>query len=351
MRGSVDRVRAVIRGETPDRVPLYDLLRNDAVINQFTGGTLDTTNGRALTYRAYEAAIDATRPLVRTPNIERTETGDDGRERRYFRWTIWVGPRAYRDADHYADEKRRWLDRFDPCWTAEKQKALDDQLAGWSAENNELGEVFLFRVGPCEWLTNIYHEVGLEQFSYYLGDMPDLIHELLDANFREAAAWADHLPDDHGLDAIFLADDIAFKSGTLLRPAWFEQHYFAGLARACAAYHRKGIRVLFHSDGNLYRILDGLVAAGIDGLNPIEILAGMNVGEVHRRWPSLFIAGGIDVSHLLPFGNPPEVRDAVRRAIDDAEGRILIGSSTELHDGVPLANFLAMREAVLEYEV
>ena len=77
----------------------------------------------------------------------------------------------------------------------------------------------------------------------------------------------------------------------------------------------------------------------------------MNVGEVHRRWPSLFIAGGIDVSHLLPFGNPPEVRDAVRRAIDDAEGRILIGSSTELHDGVPLANFLAMREAVLEYEV
>lgn len=42
---------------------------------------------------------------------------------------------------------------------------------------------------------------------------------------------------------------------------------------------------------------------------------------------------------------------ATDRTIGEAEGRILIGSSTELHDAVPLANFLAMRDAVLEYRV
>ena len=41
--------------------------------------------------------------------------------------------------------------------------------------------------------------------------------------------------------------------------------------------------MLFHSDGNLNPILDGLVEAGIDGLNPIEVLAGMDVGAIHRR--------------------------------------------------------------------
>lgn len=350
MQGSLQRVRAVIRGETPDRIPLYDLLRNDAVVNHFSGETVDTTNGRRVTYRAYSPAIDATRPLVRTPNVERTETVD-GRDRRYFRWTIWVGPRHYSDAEHYQREKRSYLDSRAPAWTSTQQSALEAQLAGWQAEADELGEVYLFRVGPCEWLTNIYHEVGLEQFSYYLADLPDLIHQLLDANFADAAAWADHLPDSHGLDAIFLADDIAFKSGTLLRPAWFQQHYFAGLAQVCAAYHRKGIRVLFHSDGNLYRVLDGLVEAGIDGLNPIEVMAGMDVGEIHRRYPHLFLVGGIDVSELLPFGTPAQVRDTVHKAIDNAEGRILIGSSTELHDAVPLANFLAMREAALDYQL
>jgi hypothetical protein len=351
MQGSIGRVLAVLRGEKPDRIPLYDLLRNDAVISHFGGEMVDVSNGRRLTYRAYEPAIDATRPLVRTPNAERTETDSDGLERRYFRWTIWVGPRRYGDAADYSRQKRAWLNSPDRCWSAQKQADLEAKLEGWRAENAELGEVYLFRVGPCEWLTNIYHEVGLEQFCYFLADMPDLIEELLDANFREAAEWADHLPDDHGLDAIFLADDIAFRSGTLLRPEWFKRHYYNRLARVCATFHSKGVRVLFHSDGNLYRILDGLVEAGIDGLNPIEVLAGMDVGEIHRRWPGLFLAGGIDVSHLLPFGTPREVRDAVRRAIEDAEGRILIGSSTELHDGVPLANFLAMREAVLDYNL
>ena len=74
----------------------------------------------------------------------------------------------------------------------------------------------------------------------------------------------------------------------------------------------------------------------------------MDVAEIHRRHQHLFMAGGIDVSQLLPFGSPMEVKDAVKRALDAAEGRIMIGSTTELHNDVPLENFLAMRQAVLE---
>ena len=74
----------------------------------------------------------------------------------------------------------------------------------------------------------------------------------------------------------------------------------------------------------------------------------MDVGEIHRRYPHLFMAGGIDVSQLLPFGSSTEVRDAVRRAIDAAEGRLMVGSSTELNNDVPLENDLALRDAVLD---
>lgn len=146
---------------------------------------------------------------------------------------------------------------------------------------------------------------------------------------------------------MFAGDDIAFKTGPFLSPSWFEEHYFERLDRVVDAYHAEGIKVLFHSDGNLNAVLDGLVAAGIDGLNPIEVLAGMDIRDIHRRYPHLFMAGGIDVSQLLPFGTPAQVRDAVNRAIDDAEGRIMIGSTTELNNDVPLENFLAMRDTVL----
>jgi len=97
-------------------------------------------------------------------------------------------------------------------------------------------------------------------------------------------------------------------------------------------------------------ILDQLVEAGIDGLNPIESCAGMDIAEIHRRHGDLWMTGGIDVSQLLPFGTPRQVADTVRQTLDAAEGRIMIGSSTEFQNSVPLANFLAMRDAVLAYE-
>ena len=191
--------------------------------------------------------------------------------------------------------------------------------------------------------------MGLEHFSYYLADCPGIIDALLECSTLNTLAFIEHLPPDHTIEAVFSGDDIAFKSGPMVNPSWFATHYFSRLARICAAYHKKGIKVLFHSDGNLNPILDGLVEAGIDGLNPIEVLADMDVAEIHRRYPNLFMCGAIDVSQLLPFGTPQDVYDTVARTIDAAEGRIMIGSSTELNNEVPIENYLALRRAALEH--
>lgn len=64
---------------------------------------------------------------------------------------------------------------------------------------------------------------------------------------------------------------------------------------------------------------------------------------------SAITAGGRDVSHLLVFGSPDEIRNTVQRTIDAAEGRIMIGSTTEVYDAVPIENFLALREAALNF--
>jgi hypothetical protein len=348
MQDSTERIRAVINGQQPDRAPLFDLLRNTAVIEHFTGQRLTVENGAELVYRAYAPAIDWTRPLVKSPNAVRTEILRDGRRQEVQRWTVWTEHRSFADSDAYAREKRAWIDGFDPAWTAEDHRAQEAELAGIAEVRRKLGDVFLFSgipAGPS--LMGLYGEVGLEDFSYYLADCPDAIVELMEVNTLRAENWYRHLPEGHGIEAGFLGDDIAFKSGPLFHPDWLRKHYFPRLARAIDAAHRRGISVLFHSDGNLNPILDDLVAAGIDGLNPIEILAGMDIGVIHRRYPHLFMAGGIDVSQLLPFGTPGQVRDAVHRAVDAAEGRLLVGSSTEVNEDVPLANFLALREAVL----
>ncbi|MHB9131189.1 MAG: uroporphyrinogen decarboxylase family protein [Armatimonadota bacterium] len=347
MQGSLTRVRAILRGEVPDRAPLFDLLRNGAVIRHFTGEELTVQNGAELVYTAYDPAIDATRPMVKYPNREQTVILPDGRKQEIMRWTVWTEFRHFVDSDAYEQEMRTRLGTFDPTWTVEHAARQQASLEAIDVDRRKLGDVFYFPSIPGPGLMGIYGEVGLEYFSYYLADCPDIIPELLEMQTVAAEQWYRNLPTQHAIEAGFLGDDIAFKTGPLFSVAWLRAHYFPRLARTIAAAHLRGIRVLFHSDGNLNPILDDLVEAGIDGLNPIEVLAGMDVGEIHHRHPHLFMAGGIDVSHLLPYGTPQQVRDAVTKAIHDADGRILIGSSTELNDDVPLANYLALREAVL----
>jgi hypothetical protein len=104
-----------------------------------------------------------------------------------------------------------------------------------------------------------------------------------------------------------------------------------------------------NTDGNLWDILDDLVEAGIDLFHPVEPLAGMDPAQVHRRYPDLILCGTIDVSQLLPFGTAQEITDQVVRNIEATEGRIMVGSSTEINNEVPLKNYLALHETVLGY--
>jgi uroporphyrinogen-III decarboxylase len=58
--------------------------------------------------------------------------------------------------------------------------------------------------------------------------------------------------------------------------------------------------------------------------------------------------GGIDASKLLAFGSEDEVREAVRRTISDAgaDGKLWLGSSTEIHPAIPARNTLAMWDEI-----
>lgn len=349
MKDSIERVRTVLRGELPDRPPFYDLVRNDAVISHFAGEFLTLENASRVVPAAFEPMVDATRPGVREPQAEADTILPDGRRQLLQRWTTWTEHVRYASSEEYA---AYWKDALDGSWdwTDDHQESVDSHVATQCHLQEALGEVFLVWsacAGPS--LMGIYGEVGLEPFSYYLVDCPEVITLRLEYNTVRGVQMVEHLPPDAGIEVVFLGDDIAFKTATVVSPVWMRREYFPRLQRIIDAYHRKNVKVLFHSDGYLMDILDDLVEAGVDGLNPIEVAAGMDIKEIHRRYPDLFLCGGIDVSQLLPFGSPQEIRDVVLRSIEDACGRLMVGSSTEVHDDVPLENFLTMWETTLNY--
>ena len=350
MKDSRNRVRRLLAGEKPDRPPLFDLFANDAVYRYFNGGCPVEIDDEQAGIAALSKAVDASRYGLFCPLAERTITLPDGRIQKCERWTCWTGRRAFASVDEYRRVKKTELSG-PSCGCSGGTVPPDDlsyhQQRRWNAS---FGDDFCFLLfAPSPELMVIHTEIGLETFSFYLYDAEDCIIDQLERNTANACRWARALPDDDPFECVFIGEDIAFKGGPMINPAWLRKHYFPRLARVIAAFHETGRRVMFHSDGNLNLIMDDLVEAGIDVLNPIEIQAGMDLADLHRRYPRLFFAGGIDVSRLLPRGKPQEVRDAVVKAVDDTEGRILIGSCTEVGNDIPLDNFLAMRDAAIDY--
>jgi len=65
----------------------------------------------------------------------------------------------------------------------------------------------------------------------------------------------------------------------------------------------------------------------------------------------IFLAGGIDVSELMPYGTREEVKRGVIQAIKDAGygSGYFLGSTTELDNGVPAENIVTMIETAHKY--
>ncbi|OGG47093.1 MAG: hypothetical protein A3F84_14045 [Candidatus Handelsmanbacteria bacterium RIFCSPLOWO2_12_FULL_64_10] len=344
-----ERVSAVLRGGAPDRPPLFDLLRNDAVLAHYSG--LDPfRDPEAAVYAAARNVLDSTRSL-RLPDPEGEERGQDGRVIVRRRWTTWnerIHPptleEARSDLRQRVEDLERRMDDEDAA-RADAARLREDA----SQKLSRLGDDFAYVTPAFGVGVMIYHAYGLETFSYLLADDEDLVLRYLALNAERSARRIARLDLTDLAVAVFVGEDIAYKGTTLFSPAFLRRAFMPHLERLVALYHERGLPVMFHSDGSLMGVLDDLMACGIDLLNPIEVLAGMDVKEIRRRCPRLILAGGIDVSQLLPLGAPQEVAAATKSLIQTAGPGVLVGSSTELNDAVPLDNYRALVEAVMAY--
>lgn len=157
-----------------------------------------------------------------------------------------------------------------------------------------------------------------------------------------------------GAEIITLGDDYAHNLGPMMSPEVFGRFLLPRLKKMVAAIHEEGALCIKHSDGNIYPLLDMIVSAGPDGINPVEPAAGMDLKTVKRKvGKQVCIVGNIDCARLLPFGTPAEVRAAVRQAIADAgeDGGFILSSSNSIHSRCRPENVLAMVRACHEFGV
>ena len=151
------------------------------------------------------------------------------------------------------------------------------------------------------------------------------------------------------------ADDLASQNSPLMSPETYRE--------MIKPYHRRfnafvkqytDAKIFFHSCGNVVHLLDELIDAGFEVLNPVQVTAFNDPAGVKAKYGDrLTFWGGIDTQQVMPNGTPEEFRQEVKLRIRQfGPGVGFVAAAVHnMQPDIPPENVLAMSKAVQELEV
>ncbi|MGE4283160.1 MAG: uroporphyrinogen decarboxylase family protein [Clostridia bacterium] len=373
---SRERVLCTLNHKEPDRIPL-DLgvgktckfsLGAYSKMKDYLG--LDESNVRLSNKTAQlafasdelleELEVDIRAPypyMTKAPNKEWED------ETSYFLkndWgTVWRMPK---EKGHYYDmiefpllgkEAESDKDYVWPDIPKLKKEAVEEakryKEAGYAVIfPDHLGNGFL-QTGPT-----VY---GFDQWLMMLALEKKRVEAFLDKLLEMKMKYWDGVLEEFGdtIDIICESDDLGTQSGPFISPQMYreivkprQKELFQYLKRKTKA------KIFLHSCGSIVKLIPDLIEAGIDILNPIQVSAtGMDPLTLKKDFGDsiVFWGAGVDSQKVLPTGTPEQVKDEVKRRIEELApgGGFVFAPIHNIQSDVPQANLVAMWEAFKQY--
>jgi LacI family transcriptional regulator len=194
--------------------------------------------------------------------------------------------------------------------------------------------------------------IGVEEGLAMLVDNRRFVESLMDrlvaAQARVVRAVCDRFGND--LAMVLINDDVAFRTGLLVRPSLFRELFYERMQRLIAPVKEHGLPLAFHSDGRLGGVLPVLYELGFDAVHPIEPESN-DIAALRDQWRGRLALIGNVPTTLLAFGSEEEVTAAVRDACIrlGPGGGWVLASSNSIMQGIPPQRFVAMVQAVHRY--
>ena len=184
-----------------------------------------------------------------------------------------------------------------------------------------------------------------------------LMDRILEFNMRNVEFLLDKLGQYASI--IYISDDIADQRGTIMSPQMYRKYIkprhkklFSFIKKTCPG----SIYIFYHCCGNVHEIIPDLIEVGVDILNPVQVsAANMDTYRLKKEFGQelTFWGGGVDTQRILPHGTPNQVREEVKRRINDLApgGGFVFCPVHNVQPDVPPENFLAMWETLQEFGV
>lgn len=265
----------------------------------------------------------------------------------YYDMTGW----PLKDATLAQLESHNWPNFADSAITAglkEKAKYYHDK--GYAVLVGPVGGGFF---EMASWLC------GYERFYTEIAEGSKFALRLMDILHKLRFTYWENIFKEMGeyIDVAIEAEDLGGQNGLLISPAMYRK-YIKTMQKELNAFiksKKPDVLIFLHSCGSIYDILGDIIETGFDIVNPVQVSAGKMDSKALKRefGKDITFWGGIDTHYAMPRGTVKEVRDEVKRRLDDFApgGGYVCTTVHNIQADVPPQNIIAMIETLEEYGV
>jgi uroporphyrinogen decarboxylase len=308
---SRERIMAALNGEKMDRIPMLEIafwpetierwhkegLPSGCTPNEYFG--LDTMG-----FFTYDGSLQLVQNILEENKEIKIYTDGDGCTYKAFKnktntpQFLESKIKNIEDWEKYkanlrVDFKRFMNCTFDPLTGNTLNKTQDD-LYKESIANGTI--TVLVPIEPCWYFLRL---LGEEEALVAMAESPDFVEQVIsDYNNFNIDMIEEITNKGYKFDAMWVFSDLCYKNGMLFSPKFYKERVLPYHKRFFDFCKNKGMKVIYHCDGNISNLLPLLIEAGIDCIQPMEARAGNNVIEYSRLYKKISFLGNINADIL-----------------------------------------------------
>jgi uroporphyrinogen decarboxylase len=197
---------------------------------------------------------------------------------------------------------------------------------------------------------------GYDDFFVDIGLGTKRAEEILDKILEIKLDFWDMVLSEIGefIDVVCERDDLGTQRSPIISLDMYRKHMQPRQKQLYNLIKRKAdVKIFFHSCGSVFRFIPDFIEEGVDILNPIQVGAEeMSASRLKREFGSeiVFWGGGVDTQKVLPVCTPAQVREHVKRQIQELApgGGYIFATDQAIQADVPPENIVAMWESLQE---
>ena len=192
--------------------------------------------------------------------------------------------------------------------------------------------------------------VGTERVLVAMLEDPDWCFDIFNTFLDLNIAMLDMIWDEgYKFDEVSWPDDMGYKGTTFFSLNLYRELVKPVQKRAIEWAHAKGVKARLHSCGDINRFIPDFVEIGLDGLNPLEVKAGVDPVDLKRRLgDKLLLHGGVNA---VLWDDADAIIAEITRVVPilKENGGYIFASDHSIPNSVSLSNFTKIIEAAKKY--